>query len=120
MNLQDLASLAASGELKLAPNAVDSPEETGKSRKAGQVISVTPADLDELLVPWREYEPNRARPNYEGRSKREWEADNREIRSELQEMGRKRASKESKLQFLQSKGFLNPTENNNNTKSKQN
>lgn len=105
--LADLASLAIDAGI------LDITEETGKSRKAGQILQISENELNEILQPWRAYEKDAGGPNYYGRTKEEWLKDNTRVRNELIAAHKDGASREDAIRILQSNGFQNNLENKN-------
>lgn len=103
--LSDLAALAANNKISLAPDK--------QSRKAGQVLQISQSELEDLILPWEEYERDSSLPNYYGRNEQEWKADNSRVRSELINAQRDGESRGNLLGILNRSGFTNELENRN-------
>lgn len=104
--LADLASLAIAKGIEL-------PEDTGKQRKAGEVLQINSDELEEVLKPWAEYPKDAGGPNYHGRDRETWKRHNQSVRERLISMERRGAPKSSEFQYLNSQGFTNTLENQN-------
>jgi hypothetical protein len=103
--LSDLGNLVQSQGLQLAEdNEPVKKESRRKARMAGEGITMLAEEIDDLLLPYSEYERDNRLPNYYGRTEREWKQDNVRIKKELLNA---RGDRSEQIAILKENGFLN-------------
>lgn len=99
LSLADLAAAVDASDIQLSDN-----------RMAGEVIKVTPADIEALTKPYELMKRDRSQPNYIGRTEDEWKEDNRRIRSDLIDLDKRGKSFAEASEYLLNQGFTVPQE----------
>ena len=103
--LGDLSKLVEEAGIEIPTDTPQQKSVSKKSRKAGQGLTMTVRDLEELLTPWADYERDSGLPNYYGRTEDQWRQDNRRIKNELL---RAAGDRNEQISILKDNGFSNP------------